>query len=164
MTEPPALLTERMWGVLADKLPDRLPAELCIQVEECLKFLTIASERAASFFPLDAAVDEVWHELITETREYQGLCSRLPGGRFLHHSAITLDEYVQRSNRSAVVCELLEWIPVYVRTFGDFTPEAAEYWVICRFLRAELGLSLDDINRIGRESRTGEQSVSADIR
>lgn len=138
-----------MWAVLQYKLADRGPAELRIQVEECLKFLTIASGRAQSFFPLDAAVDEVWHELVTETREYRRLCERLPSGRFLHHSAVTLDEYAQGSDRPTVVRELLEWIPAYVGRFGEFTPERAAHWVICRFLRAELGMALEDINRIG---------------
>ena len=148
------LLSRGMRTPLREKLPDRTPAELEIQIEECLKFLTIASELPESFFPLTKEVDEVWHELISETREYRRLCSELPGQRFLHHSAATLTEYAAQRGKKAVVEQLLAWIPSYVSRFGDFTEERAELWMICNFLRRELGLSLDQINQLGRDSAT----------
>lgn len=144
------LLSERMRTILSEKLPDRTTAELHLQTEECLRFLTIASELPESFFPLTREVDDVWHELISETREYQRLCSALPGGRFLHHSALTLTEYAEQRDRRTVVAQLLAWIPNYVQRFGDFTEERAEHWMICNFLRRELGLSLEQINQLGR--------------
>jgi hypothetical protein len=68
----------------------------------------------------------------------------------LHHSAITLTDYIAQHDRRTVVQQLLAWIPNYVKRFGDFTEERAKYWVLCNFLRNELHLSLDDINKIGR--------------
>lgn len=138
--------------VVRPRLPDRSDHELTLQVEECMRFLLVASETGQRFFPLSKAVDEVWHELITETRDYQQLCAQLPRGRFLHHSGITLSEYAARHDRRSVVKELLEWIPVYVGRFGDFTPERARHWVICTFLQEELDLTLDEINQLGRSS------------
>jgi hypothetical protein len=149
---PSELLSDRMRTILTEKLPDRTPAELDLQIEECLRFLTIASELPESFFPLTKEVDDVWHELISETREYQRLCTQLPGRRFLHHSAVTLAEYAEQRDRKTVVTQLLAWIPSYVSRFGDFTEERAEHWMICNFLRGELGLSLDQINQLGRDA------------
>jgi len=146
------LLTERMRNVLSEKLSDRTAAELKLQIDECLKFLAITSVMQENFFPLSKEVDEVWHELISETREYRRLCDQLPGRRFLHHSATTLAEYAQQRDTRTVVRQLLNWIPNYVNQFGDFTEEGAKHWTICQFLRNEMGISLDDINRIGRSS------------
>ncbi|MEO3790831.1 hypothetical protein ABGB14_11485 [Nonomuraea sp. B10E15] len=156
----PAMLTEQMRNVLTEKLSDRTAAELELQIDECLKFLTITSVMQENFFPLSKEVDEVWHELISETGEYQRLCDRLPGRRFLHHSAITLAEYAQQRDTSTVVKQLLDWIPNYVHYFGDYTEESARHWTICEFLRNELGLSLDEINQIGRNSA---RSIAAEV-
>ncbi|WP_049797306.1 hypothetical protein [Kribbella flavida] len=95
-------------------------------MKECLRFLVIASEAGQRFFPLSKAVDEVWHELITETRDYQQLCAELPTGRFLHHAGITLSEYAV---------------------------DRARHWVICTFLREELGMTLAEINQLGRTTK-----------
>ncbi|ADB33574.1 hypothetical protein Kfla_4554 [Kribbella flavida DSM 17836] len=146
-------MVDQALRVVRPRLPDRPDDELTIQVEECLRFLVIASEAGQKFFPLSKEVDEVWHELITETRDYQELCAALPTGRFLHHSGITLSEYAVLHDRRAVVSEMLAWIPTYVSRFGEFTPNRARHWVICTFLQEELGMTLAEINQLGRSAK-----------
>ena len=130
-------------------LSDRSTDELAVQMEECLKFLFIMSERNRGFIPLTSEVDEVWHELILQTMEYAELCDALPGRKFIHHQSLAFKDYAAERSESEVVDEFLSWIPAYVSRFGPFTPERAKYWSFCRYLTDTLGLSLQQLNAIG---------------
>lgn len=128
---------------------DRPAAELDVQMEECLRFLTLVSERGASFIPLVREVDDVWHALIVQTRFYFDLCDRLPGHRYIHHATCTLYEYAEGKDRKTVVRELIDWVPAYVKRFGPFAEDRARYWSVCMFLTDEIGLTLQHINELG---------------
>jgi hypothetical protein len=130
-------------------LSDRSDAELDVQIEECLKFLFIMSERNGGFIPLTQEVDEVWHELILQTLEYAELCAALPGHKFIHHQTLPFSEYTTMRTEEQIVDEFLSWIPAYVGRFGAFTPERAQYWSFCKYLTEVLGVSLDQLNAIG---------------
>ncbi|MEG9883758.1 MAG: hypothetical protein V6Z86_03905 [Hyphomicrobiales bacterium] len=86
-----------------------------------------------------------------QTASYARLCNRLPGKRFIHHETVSMADYGRRKGKEAVVDRMLRWLPHYIGRYGDFTDETCRYWTMCRFLQNELGLSLADINRIGRE-------------
>jgi hypothetical protein len=144
------LISARMWELLRRDFADRPAADLEVQVEECLRFLTIASETGACFIPLSKEVDDIWHALVVQTRMYAQLCADLPGGTFIHHESLNLSDYTEMVGRAAAVREFVEWIPRYVGRFGDFTEERAKYWRVCTFLRDEIGMSLDQINELGR--------------
>lgn len=150
MTLAEKYIDARMRRLLSENLSDRTDADIDIQLEECLKFLEIVSDDGrGSFIPLSKEVDEVWHELIVETQSYRRLCDALPGGLFLHHESIGLEDYAGRSSKGAVTAQFLEWIPRYIARYGKFTEEVADYWTICAFLRNELGMTLDQINELG---------------
>jgi hypothetical protein len=100
--------------------------------------------------PLNDEVDDIWHELILQTRFYAELCEALPGGQFIHHESLPLSGYItQHSGDSQVVREVMSWIPDYVQTFGPFAPDAVQYWTPCRFLTEKHGMNLDQINMMG---------------
>ncbi|MDQ3787965.1 MAG: hypothetical protein M3422_12050 [Actinomycetota bacterium] len=139
-----------VYATLGHRLPDRDPRDLRVQTEECLKFLTIASEGEPLFIPMTREVDEVWHELILQTYFYGELCERLPGGRFIHHQSIELAEYVAGPANPNLLDELLFWLPAYVSRFGDFEPERARYWSVVQYLRDVHGVSLDAVNSAAR--------------
>jgi hypothetical protein len=146
------LVSPRMWALLQKEFPDRSATDLGVQLEECLKFLTIASESGACFIPLGKEVDEIWHALIVQTRSYAQLCADLPGGEFIHHESLDVSEYTNNIGRVAAVREFIGWVPLYVSRFGDFTEDRAKYWQVCNFLRVEIRISLDQINELGRTS------------
>ncbi|MEY9928548.1 hypothetical protein ABH926_003187 [Catenulispora sp. GP43] len=132
-----------------ENLADRDPHDLDIQIEECLKYLLIMSERPGGFIPLTGPGDEVWHELILQTPDYAALCEALPGRRFIHHRSLSFREYTQMRSQEEIVDEFLGWIPEYVGRFGPFTAERAQYWSFCEFLMTARGITLDQINHIG---------------
>ena len=142
-------VTAKMWDVLKENLPERSDAVLVLQVEEFLKFMTIASDEDTSFIPLNAEVDDIWHEFIMQTASYDNLCKKLPGKRFIHHETISMEEYSKKVGKEQMVDQMLEWLPKYINRFGPFTDKISDYWTICRFLKNELGLSLAQINNIG---------------
>lgn len=147
-------LTPRIRELFIEDFPDRSPEDIEIQAEECLKFLYIASMSKGVFIPLTKEVDEIWHEMILQTKFYQELCASLPGHRFIHHESIGLNGYAEIVGPGASVAKFLEWLPKYAELFGEFTKETAKYWVIVQFLQNELNMSLDEINQLGKRELT----------
>lgn len=131
-------------------------------LEECLRFLYLLSvtpSLRSRFIPVCDDTDQIWHYLIIQTRFYSDLCKKLPSGEFIHHGSISFDHYLDAQNssddRSQIFSEFLEWIPHYLRHFGEFTPAASKYWKIIDILHQQ-GLSLEDINQLGSQLKNPE--------
>ncbi|WP_424216945.1 hypothetical protein ACN20G_33155 (plasmid) [Streptomyces sp. BI20] len=156
----PDLHEETVGAALAadpDPEPSRAVAER--RVLEALRYLWLVSAHpdrlAGLFLPVEQAVDEVWHHLILQTREYRDLCEqRLPGGFFVHHRGIAYTAYTDTAvrgggpDRRRGAEEALRWIPPYVAAFGPFDEGALPHWTMVRFLHEELGLSLAEISAL----------------
>lgn len=120
------------------------------QVTECLRYLYLVSRHrdrlGGLFLPVEQDIDEIWHYLILQTREYRILCEeRLPGRCFIEHRSIAYEEYQQKPGREQALEEALRWIPLYCREFGPFDEGALPHWTIVRFLHEQMGLSLTEI-------------------
>nr|QKW94318.1 hypothetical protein [Stigmatella aurantiaca]QKW94359.1 hypothetical protein [Stigmatella erecta] len=132
------------------------------QVIECLKYLYLIScypkQLAGLFLPVEQAIDEVWHYLILQTREYRELCEeRLPGRFFIHHRSLPYEDYQQgQPSREQMLEEALRWLPLYREKFGPFDEGALPHWTMVRFLNERLGLSLDDIAALEAEAPSAQ--------
>ncbi|QEU97850.1 hypothetical protein [Streptomyces kanamyceticus] len=120
------------------------------QVRECLRYLYLVSRHpdrlGGLFLPVEQDIDEIWHYLILQTREYRELCEqRLPGGHFIHHRSVSYDAYQAEPGRETAAEEALRWIPLYTAAFGPFDADALPHWTVVRFLHDQLGLSLAEI-------------------
>jgi len=121
---------------------------------ELLKFLYLSSkypELKGNFIPVTQEVDDLWHEFILQTKYYQKLCSRLPGGEFIHHESMGFDDYRAERPRAEVVHEILRWISFYVHNFGEIREERLKHWFFVRMVLRALNLSLADLNRMALE-------------
>ncbi|MBO0653531.1 hypothetical protein J1792_12265 [Streptomyces triculaminicus] len=123
------------------------------QVLECLRYLYLVSrhrERLGGLFlPVEQEIDEIWHYLILQTREYRALCEeRLPGRFFIEHRSIAYEEYEQEPGREQAAEEALRWIPLYCREFGPFDEGALPHWTIVRFLHERMEMTLEDISAL----------------
>lgn len=123
------------------------------QVTECLRYLYLVSkyrERLSGLFlPVEQAVDEIWHYLILQTREYAALCEeRLPGRYFIHHRSIAYEDYQAEPGREQAAEEALRWIPLYCREFGPFDEGALPHWTIVRYLHQHMDMPLDEISAL----------------
>ena len=122
-----------------------------IQVREALRYLTLVSahpdQLEGLFLPVEQVIDEVWHYLILQTREYVDLCeNHLPGGFFIHHRSISYGDYGSVApSREMLIEQSLRWIPLYCARFGGFDDAGARWWTMVHFLREEMGYSLDRI-------------------
>jgi len=125
--------------------------EIEMRTLEFLKFIYIQSIKDAGFIPVTDEIDQIWHEYILQTREYQYLCGDLPGDKFVHHQTITLAEYSKNQSRMDLIKAMLDWIPHYYFYFGAFTEQTGQYWIIVNFLSNELHLTLEQINQIGKD-------------
>ncbi|MFF7455445.1 hypothetical protein [Kitasatospora sp. NPDC008115] len=129
------------------------PADAERQVTECLRYLYLVSshreELAGLFLPVEQDIDEIWHYLILQTREYRALCEeRLPGRFFVHHRGIPYESYQEEPGREAAAEQALRWIPLYCREFGPFDEGALAHWTIVRYLHEELDMSLEEISAL----------------
>ncbi|MER5970072.1 hypothetical protein ABT112_10110 [Streptomyces sp. NPDC002055] len=120
------------------------------QVTECLRYLYLVSKHrdrlSGLFLPVEQDIDEIWHYLILQTREYRALCEeRLPGRFFIEHRSIGYEDYQREPGREQVLEEALRWIPLYCAEFGPFDEGALPHWTIVRFLHEHMGISLTDI-------------------
>jgi hypothetical protein len=126
--------------------------ELDFRLNEFLKYIYLCSKYGGGFIPLKKEVDEIWHEFILQTKEYFDLCDRLPGKRYIHHKSGNLEEYIEGKDKRNVVKKLIEWIPLYNKHFGNMTLEQAQLWTIPSFLINELGMTIDAVNSVGRQT------------
>ncbi|QDQ16083.1 hypothetical protein FH965_02325 [Streptomyces spectabilis] len=123
------------------------------QVTECLRYLYLVSRHpdrlSGLFLPVEQEIDEIWHYLILQTREYRALCTqRLPGGFLIEHRSIAYEDYQREPGREQAIEEALRWIPLYVREFGPFDEGALPHWTIVRFLHKQLGMPLPEISEL----------------
>ncbi|MCM2389003.1 hypothetical protein [Streptomyces albipurpureus] len=123
------------------------------QVVECMRYLYLISryrdELSGLFLPVEQHIDEIWHYLILQTREYVELCeTKLPGGFFIHHRSIGYGDYAQEPGREKSIEEALRWIPLYTREFGPFDEGALAHWTIVRFLHQRMEMSLAEISAL----------------
>lgn len=127
------------------------------QVIECLRFLYLISafpqQLGGLFLPVEQAIDDVWHYLILQTREYRMFCERsLPGHFFIEHRSMPYQQYGKEPQREQMAEEALRWLPLYRVTFGEFDEKSAPWWTLLRFLREELNMTLAQINALIAET------------
>jgi hypothetical protein len=120
------------------------------QVTECLRYLYLVSryrrELARLFLLVEQHIDEIWHYLILQTREYRALREeRLPGKVFIDHRSIAYEEYQQEPGRERSAEEALRWIPLYCEEFGPFDEGALPHWTIVRFRHERMNPALPEI-------------------
>ncbi|MEV0124056.1 hypothetical protein AB0I16_21430 [Streptomyces sp. NPDC050703] len=140
-------------------------AFVAVQVRECLRYLYLVSRHpdrlGGLFLPVEQDIDEIWHYLVLQTREYRELCEeRLPGGRFIHHRSISYEAYQAAPGRATAAEEALRWIPLYTAAFGPFDEAALPHWTVVRFLHDELGLSLAEIAAAAGEAEAPSRGAA----
>lgn len=145
-------LSDEYRAIVRSGFPDRSAETVDAQIEAVLQFLHIASTADGMFIPLTREADDVWHELIVETKSYFDLCSRLPGSCYMHHHAIGIEDRASQLGKRETVQQFLSWVPLRVALFGEFAPSDNENWAVIAFLEDEVGLGLDEINALGRQS------------
>ena len=120
---------------------------------ECLRYLYLLSKYhkklKQKFMPLKQEVDDMWHFFIIQTREYERLCSSLPGKVFLHHKSLLYEKYQEKfTQREQSITEMLMWIPLYVKNFGCYNENTGKYWKIVAYLHEKKGMAYEEISRL----------------
>ncbi len=96
-----ALYTEDGRGISTTR-PARHGSLVERQVTECLRYLYLVSRHhdqlGGLFLPVEQDIDEIWHYLILQTREYRALCEeRLPGALLHPPPQHRLQDYQRQS-------------------------------------------------------------------
>lgn len=143
---------------LRAKLPDVSLDELHARIEETLRFLYLSSECVGDI-PVTREIDDMWHLLILQTAEYERLCKRLPGGKFIHHSSNHFLAYFDEiPGRDDSLRNEVRMHGLYVQNFGRFQADRVRYWRLAAYLVQDLGWMIDDVNNwlTHSESQAGE--------
>ncbi len=141
-------LSKSLQSYLVEKSKPQLESEIFLQLEECVRFLYLSSLSEGSI-PVGKVIDDIWHLLILETREYEQLCLRLPGKKFIHHTSdifVSFSEQVEEETQEEESRRQLEWLVSYVANFGDFTKESLPYWTYGWALCQKLNVSVEQFN------------------
>ena len=142
-----AFLPPAMKHYFDTKLAPLPSAEVDRRIEEALKYLNMLIHCPGEV-PVSMEIDDLWHYWILETKEYEQLCAKLPGGGFVHHSSVDYTAYfnpamlMQKTDLRRGVSILSS----YVLNYGPFEPDRVKYWPLAGRLMDELGWSVDQLN------------------
>ncbi|MES2615750.1 MAG: hypothetical protein V4591_10075 [Bdellovibrionota bacterium] len=146
-------LTESLRCYLVEKCRPQAEAETMQQTEECLRFLYLSHLTKGSI-PVCQQVDNIWHLLILQTKEYFELCQNMPCKTYIHHSSDIYLKYANPNYREVPEAEAkrqLEWLVSYVVNFGDMSEENIKYWSFARGICTKFNMSLENFNKKLRE-------------
>lgn len=131
--------------------PQTSPESLQILVRETLRFLYIATFSPGNlFFPGNQDMDQVWHELIVDTRGYRLLCNELKAGSFIDHWGVSYDDYSENKTAEELHEERLSWIASYVHNFGPMEQAAYEITPLAQSLCENLSMSPTELNQLAQ--------------
>lgn len=147
------LISKEYYDIVYSRVPERSKDTFNKDLIECLKYLAIMSLTKGRRIVVTPEVDDVWHELIVQTKNYENLCKALPGERFIHHTSITPSEYEGVVGSKEFVDEFLKWIPDYIQNFGKFTEENIKRWTVTQFLVNNIKIPIDELNNLGDKSQ-----------
>ena len=146
-------LSKSLLQYLVEKSLPQEEKDTLQQTEECLRFLFLSHLTQGSI-PVSQKVDEIWHLLILQTKEYVELCQSLPAKKIIHHSSDIYLNYFALENPNEKKEESpesqakrqLEWLVSYVVNFGPLKPENIQYWPFASGICLKFNLSLEDLN------------------
>jgi hypothetical protein len=123
------LLSPAMKHYFDMKLAPLSSEEVDVRIEETLKFLNMAIHGRGGC-PVTEELDEVWHYWILETMEYEKLCSKLTGGKMIHHTGNNYLEYMDKELKVLYVSpeDGVAVLLSYVQNYGPFEPDRIQYW------------------------------------
>ena len=150
MKQLTGLIDSETKKIVMAKFPELSSDELELRILEALKFLFLASKYPrlrGTFIPVTKEIDEIWHSMILETKYYESLCKKLPGGCFIHHATLPFDSYEGKDNPCDFVDEVVEWFSLYIKEFGSMQTHQQPYWYFIQAMQVSLGMSLDELNR-----------------
>jgi hypothetical protein len=142
-----AFLNSEMLNYFRRKLPGTPPSQVIARIEECLKFLNIATFCRGNI-PVTQEIDDIWHYWILETMDYKNLCQKLTGRSFIHHRS---NDYQRlHAKRTQSSNNPLEWevamLSAYVINYGPFKADRVKYWWLADHLVTQRGWSVKELN------------------
>lgn len=146
------LFSEKTLKQIEKKFKVVPPKELAIALRETVRFLYVCAYSPHSvFFPGNKLIDDLWHALITETREYREFCDRLRPGRFLDHSGMPFDEYLKNLSTEQIHEEQMSWLVSYANAFGPMDEDAFACLSLAQELCGRIKSDLQGLNTFASE-------------
>ena len=142
-----AFLSSEILNYFMRKLRGTPSGQIMVRIEECLKFLNIATFCRGNI-PVTQEIDDIWHYWILETMDYKNLCQKLTGRSFIHHRSNDFQRPRDKRIQSSI--NPLEWevamLSAYVLNYGPFKPDRVKYWWLADHLVTQRGWSVKKLN------------------
>ena|ERR1039457_3659964 len=136
-----ALLSKRMAAHLHNKLSVMGSARIELMIDEFLRFISLATKVDPGYLPISQDIDDLWHEYILETREYELLCAHM--GQYIHHSGMPSESDCECD---APLVTDLSFIVGYVLNFEAISEQTCIFWPATERLMRHLCLDLAELN------------------
>ncbi|MEZ0391330.1 MAG: hypothetical protein ACAH59_03880 [Pseudobdellovibrionaceae bacterium] len=149
----PRYLSKPYYFYLLEKLKQSgvLTEEANLRINECLKMLLVILNSKGTA-PISKAIDDVWHLMILETREYEKFCLSLPEARFIHHRSVVFERIEKgpatKESFSNSLKEKLSWFVSYYKNFGAFKEAVLDFWPLTKEIMKDKKLTLDEFNAL----------------
>lgn len=142
-----SFVTPAMAHYFASKLAALPKAEVDRRIEELLKYLNLAAHSPGGI-PFTDEIDDVWHLWILQTKQYQQLCLKLQGGKFIHHSSNDYEEFDDSGLRERPIDlqRAVALLRAYVVNYGPFEADRVCYWTVAARVMQNLGWTVDRLN------------------
>ena len=146
-----AVLPQDTIEIIRSKFGNWPEDKFILVLSETLKMISICIWTERAFLPCNGDVDQMWHELILETRTYRMLCEAIRPGKFLDHTGISFSEYQRLLSPKEIESIQLSILASYFASFGDFTPETLPYWIFAKEISERMEWSIVQFNAFCKE-------------
>jgi ubiquinone/menaquinone biosynthesis C-methylase UbiE len=149
---------------LRSKFTELAKDQLDCALREFERFVIIGLHSERFFFPCTKLIDNIWHEAILESREYHELCESITPGKFLHHSGMSHEKYMENRTVTEQDDEDLAVLASYFANFGPFDELSVTYWVVADGIRKDRGWDVDQLNTfLSQLVQLSEQSSATSV-
>lgn len=109
-----------------------------IKIIELLKYLSMTHHEHGHSIPVSTEIDNIWHDWILQTLQYEELMDKLPSKKFIHHSSDDYPDNIFQLDDSDYISNQFSYLVSYVRNFGPFTIKTIDYWPMAKQLLENL--------------------------
>jgi hypothetical protein len=127
------------------KFPEDADFDFCLK--ELCRYLVLSYQAEEIFFPYDKTIDDLWHNIICETRTYAMLCKAIAPDCFIHHSGLTYEDFKKDKSINSLYESLIAYVVNYSNHFGAISEQAFRHMLLAQYLTQLLNCNVDGLNK-----------------
>jgi hypothetical protein len=141
-------LDEKMIKYFQNKLKGLSKDTIILRSCEVIKFLYI-SNFSLGPVPFNQDLDDIWHLLVMQTKEYEQLMQKLPHKKFIHHNSYEYEppEILSSAEEKIEKNRQVSYFVSYVHNFGPIAENVLEFYSTGLALFSMCNKDIDMLNK-----------------